>query len=1102
MPPRSKQATADPAVPAAPRSERRRSPRKPQPADVLAVLVAHDGAEWLPEVLSALAASTRTPRAVVCVDTGSADDSAALMRAAYGQVVELPRTAGYGEAVAAAVEAASDVLPEGTPTPAWVWLLHDDVAVEPSTLERLLEHAADSPSAAMLGPKVRDWHDPRYLVEIGVTTDPAGHRETGLEHGERDQGQHDAVRDVLAVGTAAALVRRDAWDAVGGLDPHLAVFRDDLDLGWKLNAAGHRVVVVPASRVRHVRAATTGHRETDAAPGRASGIDRRNALYVLLAHAGLLRLLTLLPSLLLSTALRSVALLLTRQVGPAADEWRALLGVLGHPGRLHRARRSRRATRTVPQRRLRPLFASRTVRMRARLGALGDLLSGSGDVSSTFGALGDPGPEGTDAYDDLTPQGSGLIRSLLLRPGVLVFLGLGLVALLAERSVLALHGGSLHGGALLAPPMGASDLWSSYAASWHDVSVGTRAAAPPMTAVLALLSTVLLGKPWLAVDTLLLASVPLAGLTAYLAASRLVRHLYLRVWAALTWALLPVATGAVAAGRLDAAAAQVALPLVALTTGTVLIAPPREQGWWRVWALALGLSVTCAFAPLLWPLAAAVLVAGAAVLVVRGERLHALAVLLVAAVPLLLLFPWSAAAIGQPSLLLASQHPADADLPAWHLAVLSPGGPGMPTALLGGGLVLAALGGLVRLAFRRLAQVCWVVALLGMTAAAVLSRAEESNRAVWSGVPLQLSALALVVAALVAGHGVRTQLAGHSFGWRQLLASLLAVLAAAVPVVAALTWVVRGADDPLRRGGTQVLPAFAAAEVAGTPGLRVLTLTPRTDGRLGYDLLRGEAPNLAVTGLRATPGQRAQVDRAVADLASARGSDAAEALATRAVRYVVLRRDRGVDADLHDALREALDAQPGLVRRTAGDVDLWRVIAPSNRLALLPEGLAEPALAGVRAPTPSQLRTDPPVAVRAGREGASADVPAGEGERLLVLADAREGGWHASIDGKALVPATAWGWAQAFRVPASGGHLELSHVQRGRRAALATELAALLAVLLLSVPSARRRAGLEDDVAVDEPTAEGPPVEQPATEEEPVKKAQPVRPAKSRGASS
>ncbi|HUR14769.1 MAG TPA: glycosyltransferase family 2 protein [Mycobacteriales bacterium] len=1063
MPPRSKQPIPDPAAPTpttARRPERRRTPRKPSTVDVLAVLVAHDGAEWLPTALAALAASTRAPARVVCVDTGSTDGSAELLREAYGTVLELPRTTGYGAAVAAALAS----LGAEEPVPAWVWLLHDDVAVEPTTLEKLLEHASESPSAAVLGPKVRDWHDDRYLVEIGFTTDAAGHRETGLEHGEHDQGQHDAIRDVLAVGTAAALVRREVWDLVGGLDPALTVFRDDLDLGWKVNAAGHRVVVVPGARVRHVRAATTGHRTTDAAPGRASSTDRRHALYVLLAHAGGLRLAGLLPRLLVATVLRSLVLLVTRQPAGAADEWRALVAVLGHPVRLHRARQRRASTRAVSQRALRPLFASRAVRIRARLGAVGDWVSGGTPAASPFGGpLSEPSPDGSDAYDAYSQAGPGLLRTLLLRPGVLLFLGLVAVALVAERSVLAIHGGSLHGGALLPPPPGAADLWASYAASWHDVSVGTRAAAPPATAALALLSSVLLGKPWLAVDTLLLASVPLAGLTAYLAASRVVRHLYLRLWVAATWALLPVATGAVAAGRLDAAAVQIGLPLLALAGAHVLLLDPGERGWWRVWGLGLALAVTSAFAPLLWPLAAVVLLVGAGVLLRRGRTTRAVAAVVVALVPAAVLFPWSFAALGEPSLLVAGQQPADQSLPAWHLVLLGPGGPGVPVALITAGVLLAALAGLMRASFQRLALAAWGVGLLGLVLAAVLARTQVLGRVSWPGVPLQVTGLFLLVAAIVAGHGARRQLAGHSFGWRQVAAVVTAALAAATPVVAAAAWVVRGADDPLRRGGTDVLPAFARAEVESTPGLRALALVPRGDGRLGYAVLRGGALTTELAGLRPLADQRQALDRVVADLASPRGSDAAEALATRAIRYVVLRSGPGADT-----VTAALDAQPGLVRRTAGSVDLWRVVAPSNRLSLLPPSLAERALAGDRAPGLDALRLAPPTPLVAGREGASVTLPSGEPGRLLVLADAREGGWRASVDGRELPRRTAWGWAQAFEAPAGGGRLELTHAQSGRQAALVTQLVATLAVLLLAVPAGRRRTGLEDDVDVED----------------------------------
>ncbi len=1096
MPPRQ-QASVPDVSPAAVTSAGTTAPadRDVDVVDVTAVLVAHDGAAWLPSALAALAASTARPACVVLVDTGSADASADLLRDADADtVLELPRRTGFGAAVAGALAAA----PVRT---RWVWLLHDDAAPEAGALRALLDHAALSPSAVLLGPKVRDWHDERVLVEVGLTIDAAGHRETGLERREYDQGQHDGVRDVLAVGTAGALVRRDVWDEVGGLDPALPVFRDDLDLGWKVNAAGHRVVVVPAARVRHARAATTGRRSTDAAPGRATRTDRRNSLLVLLAHASTARLVALLPLLVLATVLRTLVLLLTRQVTAARDEAGALAAVLVHPLRLRRARRARRAARTVPLRDLRPLFASRTLRLRLRMQALGDMLAGGGvPAGAATGALGDPGPEGPEEQQDLAVGGTGLLRRLLVRPGVVLVLALALVALLAERAVLAPAGGLLSGGRLLPVPAGASDLWGSYAASWHPGAVGSALPASPGVAVLALLSSVLLGKPWLAVDLLLLASVPLAGATAYVAAVRVVRHRVLQLWAAATWALLPVATGAVATGRLDAAAVQVALPLLVLAGGRLLGHDPRVAGWRRAWSLGLGLTLTVALAPQLWPIAAVLLVGGGllGLLVARtGRRVAALcslvAAVLAASVPVAALLPWSLEVLRHPTLLVHGpgrlvDDPAlvDRALPAWHLPLLAPGGAGLPAVWLTTGLLLAALGGLVRLRRRRLAQAAWATAGLGLLAALALTRTATAvpgtalTLAGWPGVALQVAAAGMLLAALVGADGVRTQLARSSFGPRQLAAVVLAVLAALTPVLAAVGWVARGADGPLRRGVTAGLPAFARADLEADPGLRVLLLRADGAGRLDYSLTGTDGALLGSTEVPPAPAQARLLDDVVADLVTPSGSDAADGLATRAVRYVGLRAGPAAGP-----LVPVLDAQPGLTRRASGDVLLWQVVPPSAPLTLLPPPVAEAALAGRRAPDRDLLAAAAPVPLPVSGTRADVPLPAGAAGRLLVLAQGADPGWRASVEGVELPRRTAWGWAQAFGVPVSGGHLVLRRDRSERHRDLSVQALVLLVVAVLAAPAARGTRDLEpvDDGGSPMHSAratQGPSSDQPA----------------------
>jgi hypothetical protein len=328
--------------------------------------------------------------------------------------------------------------------------------------------------------------------------------------------------------------------------------------------------------------------------------------------------------------------------------------------------------------------------------------------------------------------------------------------------------------------------------------------------------------------------------------------------------------------------------------------------------------------------------------------------------------------------------------------------------------------------------------------------------------------MALLTSALVAAHGVRTRLTRSSFGWRQLTAAVIAVAALTGPVVAAAAWMVRGADGPVHRDSGTRLPPFAQAELEASPGLRALLLQPRPDGRLGYDLAGADGSGLELVGIRPTAGQRRALDDVVADLASPRGSDAAEALSTRAVRYVAVQ-----PGPRTAALVDVLDAQPGLVRRSSGAIDLWQVLAPAARLSVLPAPLAQQA-AKQRAPSRGTLRTAPPKALAAGAEAASATVPAGTG-RLLVLADAADGRWRATVDGKDLKRRTAWGWAQAFELPDAGGHLSLSYRQGPRQAHLALQGLLLLVVVVLSVPSARRRRGLEEDLEEEDDVMEPQP---------------------------
>jgi GT2 family glycosyltransferase len=223
---------------------------------VTAVVVTHNGGTWLPAVMSTLASQTRPADGAVGVDTGSTDNSAAVLRATLGlDRVITTANEGFGHAVRTGLERVGRIeVQEGDEFAeliTWVWLLHDDSAPDSGCLEALLNTADDNPSASILGPKILGWHDRRLLLEVGVSITGAGRRYTGLERGEHDQGQHDGVRDVMSVSSAGMLVRRDVWELLQGFDPQVPFFRDDLDFCWRAHRAGERVIIATDAVMHH-----------------------------------------------------------------------------------------------------------------------------------------------------------------------------------------------------------------------------------------------------------------------------------------------------------------------------------------------------------------------------------------------------------------------------------------------------------------------------------------------------------------------------------------------------------------------------------------------------------------------------------------------------------------------------------------------------------------------------------------------------------------------------------------------------------------------------------------------------------------------------------
>ncbi|MYE68111.1 MAG: glycosyltransferase [Acidimicrobiia bacterium] len=243
---------------------------------VRAIVVAHDPAETFGETLQSLRDQDYAALSVTVVDVsrdaasaGGAPSAVAASAAAVmpdATVMVVAGNPGFAPAVNAAVrmlaaperpgerEVATVPVPKVTgeaSDTSFLLVCHDDVALAPDAVTLLVDEAVRR-GAAVAGPKLVEWDNPGFLQCVGLSADRMGVPVPLATVGEYDQGQHDAVTEVLAVPGACMLIRAEAFDRLGGFDAAMAFYGEDLDLCRRAGLAGGTVLVVPEARARHL----------------------------------------------------------------------------------------------------------------------------------------------------------------------------------------------------------------------------------------------------------------------------------------------------------------------------------------------------------------------------------------------------------------------------------------------------------------------------------------------------------------------------------------------------------------------------------------------------------------------------------------------------------------------------------------------------------------------------------------------------------------------------------------------------------------------------------------------------------------------------------
>ena len=218
---------------------------------VAVVILNWNGIAFLKKFLPSVAASTYPDLSIVVADNASTDGSLTYIREHFPQVnivinhANLGFAGGYNNALR---QVQAD----------YYAILNNDVEVSPGWIEPVIALMQSDPLIAACQPKILSYADRKTFEHAGACggwIDSLGYpfcRGRIFEVCERDSGQYDEPQEIFWASGAALFIKASLFHKFHGFDEYFFAHQEEIDLCWRLQHAGYKIMVQPASVVYHV----------------------------------------------------------------------------------------------------------------------------------------------------------------------------------------------------------------------------------------------------------------------------------------------------------------------------------------------------------------------------------------------------------------------------------------------------------------------------------------------------------------------------------------------------------------------------------------------------------------------------------------------------------------------------------------------------------------------------------------------------------------------------------------------------------------------------------------------------------------------------------